>query len=382
MRGHIRKRGSAWQVIVDAGRDPLTGTRRQISRNVRGSKKQAEEVLARLLVEAGGGIHSGTSNATVSELVDAWFELAKPDLSPSTVETTQRFVDLYVRDRIGRLPLRRVTVAVLDRYYAELRQSGAKEGGELSPRTVRRVHNIVRRALEQGLRWGWIGTNPAAHASPPKLQRLEPKPPSAADIQVLLETADSEDPDFGMFLRLAAATGARRGELCGLHWSAVDLDRRTVLIARGIVRGQNGLVEKDTKTHQARRIALDDSTVGLLREHQVRCDKRARDCGDTLGREAFVFSYAADGSTPWPPLSVTQRFNRLRDRLGLDEVRLHDLRHYVATRLIAAGVSIRTVSGRLGHANAATTLGVYSHFVEASDQDAAKLLGALLDTST
>jgi integrase len=173
MRGHIRKRGPAWQVIVDAGRDPLTGTRRQISRNLRGSKKEAEEVLARLLVEAGGGKHSGTSNASVAELVDASFELAKPDLSPSTVQTTRWFIDLYVRKRIGRLPLPKLTVATLDRYYADLRDSGGSDGNALSASTVRRVHNIVRRALEQGVRWGWIGSNPAAHASPPKLQRAE-----------------------------------------------------------------------------------------------------------------------------------------------------------------------------------------------------------------
>ena len=368
--------------MVDAGRDPLTGKRRQISRNVRGTRRQAEEVLARLLVEAGRGQHGGASNATVAELVDAWFELAKPDLSPSTVQTTRWFVDLYVRERIGRVPLRRLTVAALDRYYADLRDGGGENGKPLSPSTVRRVHNIVRRALEQGVRWGWIGSNPAAHASPPKLQRPELEPPSPEDVARLLRAAELDDPDFATFLRLAAATGARRGELCGLRWSAIDLEGAAVLIARSIVRGDGGLVEKDTKTHQARRIALDDSTVELLAAQRARCEVRAIACDAVLRDEAFVFSYEADGSTPCPPLSVSQQYGRLRDRLGLEGVRLHDLRHYVATRLIAAGVSIRTVSGRLGHANAATTLGVYSHFVEATDQDAAKLLGALLDTSS
>lgn len=98
------------------------------------------------------------------------------------------------------------------------------------------------------------------------------------------------------------------------------------------MRGEDGLVEKDTKTHRALRIALDDSTVELLREHQVRCEKRARECGTELEVEAFVFSYAPDGSTPWPPLSLAQRFSSPPNRLGLDDVRLHDLRHYVATR--------------------------------------------------
>lgn len=381
MRGHLRKRGPSWQVLVDAGRDPITGKRRQVSRNVRGTKKQAEEVLARMLVEAGAGAHSGTSNATVSELVEAWFELARPDLSPSTIQTTRWFIDLYVRDRIGTVPLRRLSVAKLDRYYAELRKGGGANGKALSPRTVRRVHNIVRRALEQGLRWGWIGANPAAHASPPKLQRREPTPPTPADVQRLLDAAEADDPDFAMFLRVAAATGARRGELCGLRWARLDLDGGAVLIDRSVVRTDNGTVEKDTKTHQARRIALDGSTVAMLRQHRERAAMRARECGVSLADDAYVFSYEPDGGKPWAPLTVSQRFGRLRDRLDLQGVRLHDLRHYVATRLIAGGVSIRTVSGRLGHANAATTLGVYSHYVDATDQDAADLLGALLDDS-
>jgi integrase len=378
VRGYLRKRGQSWQLIVNGGVDPLTGKRRHISKTVQGTKRDAENALSKFLVEVGGGQHVA-SNTTMGELLDRWFELSSPDWSPATAQVTRWFMDLYIRPRLGPLPLRKITVAELDRFYAQLRDEGGEGGKPLSPGTVRRVHNIVRRALEQALRWGWIVGNPAAHASPPRLQRREQKPPSSDEIAVLFRAAEEDDPDFATYVRLAAASGARRGELCGLRWKALDLAGATVLIARSIARGDEGLVDKDTKTHQARRIALDASTIEILRAHRGRCEQRALMAGTALSDDGYVFSYQVDGSAPWPPNSVTQHFGRLRRRVGLDHVRLHDLRHYVATRLIASGVPIRTVSGRLGHANAATTLGVYAHFVAATDQDAADLLGGLLD---
>lgn len=94
-----------------------------------------------------------------------------------------------------------------------------------------------------------------------------------------------------------------------------------------------------------------------------------------------MFSRSPDSSTPWPPNDITHAFIRLRDRLGLREVRLHDLRHFAATRLLGAGIPVRTVSGRLGHANAATTLGVYAHILTESDREAAETLGELVSRS-
>ena len=105
----------------------------------------------------------------------------------------------------------------------------------------------------------------------------------------------------------------------------------------------------------------------------------AGEFGYSLAPDAYVFSYELDGSEPWRPDSATRRFVKLRNRLGLEGVRLHDLRHYVATRLIASGVDPRTVANRLGHASPTTTLSIYSHFVPEADRDAAELLGSLLE---
>ena len=154
---------------------------------------------------------------------------------------------------------------------------------------------------------------------------------------------------------------------------------RTLVVQRAVVvvHGK-GLYEKDTKTHASRRIALEQATLEALLGHRHAMDERAAACGVQLAGDAFVFSHVPDSSRPWRPENVSSTFTRVRARAGLDHVRLHDLRHMHATQLLAAGVPVRTVSGRLGHANAATTLNVYGHFLEASDRQAADVIGELL----
>ena len=160
------------------------------------------------------------------------------------------------------------------------------------------------------------------------------------------------------YILLAAATGARRSELVALRWSDVDLAESSIVISRAIVIGDNGLVEKDTKTHSSRRVSLDVQTTAAVAAHFDQMKTRAQECGASLAADSFVFSNAPDGAVPWFPASVSRSFKRLCDREGIAGVRLHDLRHFVATQLLGAGIDVRTVAGRLGHRNAATTLNV------------------------
>jgi integrase len=178
---------------------------------------------------------------------------------------------------------------------------------------------------------------------------------------------------------LAAATGARRSELIALRWSDVDSASATVSIERGIVEGPDGLVEKGTKTHSARRVSLDARTASVLEEHHAGMAGRAAACRVPMATDAFVFSNAADASAPWFPDSVSRSFKRLCAKEDVPDVRLHDLRHFVATQLLSAGVDVRTVAGRLGHRNASTTLNVYAHFVEQADRGAADVMGGVLN---
>jgi len=378
VKGHLRKRGEAWELRAYAGRDPVTKRQTYVTRTFRGGKRDAEDALAKLVTEVAGGGHAA-QDTTIGDLIRAWLDLAEKELSPTTSRGYEWIVKTYISPTLGSVPLAKLRPAQLDRFYAKLRDEGGHDGKPLSAATVRQVHAIIRRALQQGVRWGWLTSNPAALASPPRVRSRQLNPPAPTGVIKLVATAEAEDPDFGCYLLLAATTGARRGELCALRWSDVDPSGNALTISRAVVEAAHSkVVEKDTKTHAARHIALDDGTAAVLEGHRKRCVERAFACGVKLAPSAYVFSGESDGTRPWPPNDVTKRFIRVRNRAKLDDVRLHDLRHFAATRLLAAGVPVRTVSGRLGHANAATTLGVYAHFLEESDKDAAAALGALL----
>jgi integrase len=305
---------------------------------------------------------------TVGELCDAWYRHVEPDLSASVAPEYRRLLDRRILPRLGWLPLTKLTPDLLDGWYAELRAGDARSR-PLAPNSVRRIHSVLHRALDQAVRWGWLEQNPADRASPPRARRAELAVPSPGDVARLLIEAQRTDPRLACFLRLAATTGARRGELCALRWSDVDLDAAELTIGHGVVEHPTrGLVVQDTKTHAARRVALDPGTVAVLIAHRARAPI-----------DGFVFSHVADGSRPWRPHYVTLAFTRLRARVGLTSTRLHDLRHFAATQLLAGGQDVRTVAGRLGHADASVTLGTYAHFLAVADRRAADLLGSLLD---
>jgi integrase len=241
---------------------------------------------------------------------------------------------------------------------------------------VQICHTVIRQALEQARRWGLIARSPAVDATPPRKVRNEVCPPTVEQVRTILDAAFDEDPGFRTYLWVLAASGCRRGEACALRWTDVDLDRGELAIRRAITQVGRDLVEKDTKTHQSRRMALDEATVVVLREHRLRVRQRALALGTSVAADAFVF--ADPDGRPWRPDVCTNRFSRLRDRLGLGGVRLHDLRHFMATVLGDAGVPIATISKRLGHLDVSTSLNIYTHALPATDQAAAAYLGGLL----
>jgi hypothetical protein len=169
------------------------------------------------------------------------------------------------------------------------------------------------------------------------------------------------------------------GEISALRWHHVDLERGLLSIVRSNAQPKSGLKEKHTKIGQARKIALDAHTVSLLKTHRELREQRCADLGIPLSSEAFVFSPAPDGLTPYMPRAISQRYRKLALKLKLRSTRLHSLRHYSATELVAAGVDVRTVAGRLGHGSGgATTLKVYAGWVNEADRRAADTMAKIV----
>lgn len=282
--GSIRKRPGrdAWELRVSAGRDPVTKRYRYVSRSIVGTKKQAEAALAVLLtdVSTGTGGHKG-ADATVGELVEQWLDLRRETLSVTTWEAYCAKARYRLIPALGEIPVRKLAVRDIDDFYRSLRRDH-----DLAASTVRQIHNILSGSLDQAVRWGWRTDNPAKMATLPPQRQGDVRPPTPAEV---LHAIDMADEEFATFLRVAVAVGSRRGEVSALRWSAVDLDRGELKIVRAIVEDADGVLhEKDTKTHQARRVALDGGTVDALRGWRETQVARAAACGVAISPEGFL----------------------------------------------------------------------------------------------
>jgi integrase len=252
-----------------------------------------------------------------------------------------------------------------------------KDAGK-APKTIRNHHAIISSALHQAARWGWVRANVAELAKPPRSAQRRVSAPSVDVVRSVIEAAEKRDPRLAALLMLGALTGTRRGELCGLRWSDVNLDRGELEVSRAVILPPGGLAEKTTKTGRMRPVALDEVGVALLVEYRSTVDVWAKAAGAVINSDGYVFSPYLDGSKPFRPDNVTGFFIRVRDSLGFGDVRLHDLRHFTATQLIGAGVDVRTVAERLGHSDASLTLRVYSHAIRERDRAAAEIIGRVL----
>lgn len=396
-RGSIRKHRSSYQIRVPAGTDPATGERITLQ-GTAANLREAEKLRTKLLAEA-DSFRSARTRATLGYLLDRW--LPRHDIDPTTRRTYEGYIRNHIRPAIGDVPLTtlvRKSTDMLEGFYADLRGCRDRCSGRpfiehraagphdcdeahcrphqcqpLTPSSVRQIHAVLSAACGAAVRWGWIPFNPTDAARRPAQPRPNPQPPSPVDAARIVERAMQDDAEWGLYIWLAIVTGARRGELCALWWSHIDLVRRVVTIERNYVEGKL----KDTKTHQKRRVSIDEPTADLLRQHRVDCELTFSMLGAELPSTAFVFSAVPSRTRPRDPSHLTHRYRRMVTDLGLD-THLHALRHYSATELLSAGVDLRTVSGRLGHADGTTTLRHYAAWVNEADQQAASILSAQL----
>ena len=374
----------SFQAIVYAGTDPLTGEERRL-RETAPTYDQAELALTRLQSQVDEDRHP-KSGITVGQAVAQWLDVV--DLEDTTRERYEDLIRIYIRPTFGDMTAAKLDAELLERFYARLqrcrtlcngRPSAGHDCRPLSSSTVRKIHFIIRGALERAVRWRHLGVNKAALAVTPAPAPSRPDPPGAEEAARMLSEAWATDPDWGLLLWLTMVTGSRRGEVSALRWDHLDLNRGLLRIERSNAQPRSGVKEKETKTRQQRRVALDPQTLEMLTTHRDRCERRCAALGCELDPSAYLFSPAPDGSTPWAPRALTQRYGHMARKLKLRSTRLHSLRHYSATELIAAGVDVRTVAGRLGHGSGgATTLRIYAAWVDEAGQRAAGTMAGIM----
>lgn len=372
MRGHIRRRGSTWAVVVDVGRDG-DGRRQQKRHSGFRTKREANEALTEILGQLATGQYVMPSKLTVSRfLEDEWLPAIRTGVRPLTFESYAGNVRNHVVPRLGSVPMQQLTPSRLNSMYAEL-------GAALSPRTVRYIHAILRRAFADAVKWNRLARSPVDAADPPS--------PRAGGARVMRTWSSSEltrfleragDDRLSACWRFLAMTGCRRGEALGLRWRDLDLENGRATIVQAVVGNR---VVSETKTDRSRRtIALDQESVAALRQHRQVQNEERRILGAANKDSDLVFC-REDGSAIWPR-SLTRRFARLVELAGVPKIGLHDLRHTHATLALQAGVHPKVVQERLGHATVSITLDVYAHAIPAMQEEAASKVAALVGRET
>jgi integrase len=351
---------------VYAGLDPLTGRRMFLSESTT-DPGEAERIRRRLVAQIDDQRGPRTT-ATFGSALDAW--LRTHEAEATTLDGYRGYVRHTVEPALGALPLVKITTQVLEEFYADLRRCrhrcrdgvpGVDHGtagqhdcrsirhkrrpGRPGPEphdcaragcvvvecpphrctpmaasSIRQVHWVISATLVAAVRWEWIRANPADSAKKPKQRVPQPEPPSAADAARIIAAAWEEDDDWGTLVWLVMVTGMRRGVVLALRWSDIDLAGGMLAIRRNYVRARAGGIEKDTKTHQMRRIALDPETVAVLGDHRARYVERVRAVDAEPSEQAFMFSYQPLSDAPADPSAVSHRYRRMCAALGTPSV--------------------------------------------------------------
>ena len=356
------------------------GKRRQMKRTFR-TKKDAQTSLIELLAAHQTGRFVESSKLTVRGFAEAWLDgLANQGRKATTLNGYRRIIDSYVAPRLGDVALQDVKPSDLDSLYAELLRGGGANGRRLSLTSVHHVHAALNKMLNDAERKGVVLRNVARLANAPSLTTARSKGPEMTvwtpeQLSQFLRSIVGNRNEA--LFRLLALTGIRRGEAIGLRWSDVDFRLGHVSIRQAVTVIDREEVVAAPKTRRSRRtIDIDTDTVALLEAHrQTQRDALARvDLTGAFDDRVFT----NDVGDPMRPDSVGQAFHRLVDRAGVPVIRLHDLRHTNASHLLAAGINVKVVSERLGHASVSFTLDTYGHVMPGQQAEAAAAAAGLL----
>lgn len=368
--GSIRKRKDGrWESRYTAGRDSETG--KVIYKNVLGKTQAEVKEKLKKAIEANTHSEVRQDHYTVGQWLDIWLEnYARLKVRPSSHKTYQGFIENHIKPAIGDVPLEKVTAMDLQRLYRTLLETGRVDRIEarnkpkgLSVKTVRNINQMFSSAMDAAVEQRLITGNPTKGCALPKLEKKEMNilPPES------LAAFFREAKESGVYelYYIELATGLRRGELLGLKWGDVDLNRGIVHIRRQVLRQNGKVVEAPLKTKNSyRSIPVSKDAIEVLKAQKAKTTSE------------YVFPSLNGG--PISPDSVLHMLHRVLKRAGLPRVRFHDLRHTFATIALQNGVDVKTVSGMLGHYSAGFTLDTYAHVTTAAQREAADKMGSVL----
>ena len=367
-RGTIKSRSpGSYRIRYSLARDPVSGRRRFGTGTVRGTRRDAEQELVRLLRTIDTGEHVDPSRVTLREWLELWISSTRLEVSPKTHERYAEIVRCYLIPALGGIRLQRLSASDITKGYANFSRSP-------SPRTRRHIHGILKSALARAVEQQAIARNPADALK--RLPKVEAKPIQTLTVEQstrLLQAIKHTNVYWPVLIALA--TGMRRGEIVALRWKNVDLDQGVVRVVGSLEQTRKGGIRfKATKTDKARAVTLPKFAVEELRRWKRDQAEGLLALGVRQGGESLVCA-RLDGE-PKKPDSLTNEFLHLIRKAGYPKLRFHDLRHSHATQLLGSGVHPKIVQERLGHSTITLTLDLYSHVSETMQSDAAVRLDA------
>jgi integrase len=328
------------------------------------------EKLTKAMADRNGGLIFDAGNLTVGEYLDSWLsDSVRGTVRPSTFERHEGIIRLHIKPSLGRVWLKKLTPAHVRGLHREKLDAG------LAPATVGKIHSTLHKALSQAVSDGIVPRN-AADVKAPRPTPEEMRPLSETEVRAFLDVARESGDRFEALYVLAITTGLRRGELLGLRWDDVSMERSTLRVGRALVREGGRHTLGETKTRRGRRqINLTPRTVSTLKAHHKKQQEEKIKLTGLYKDHGLIF--ATRVGTPINPENLVNRsFKPLLERASLPEIRFHDLRHTCATLLLGRGVHPKLVQELLGHATIAMTLDTYSHYMPSMGDQAA---GAMED---
>src|SRR6478672_3282539 len=366
MRCSIRKRGAgSYEIQLELER--VNGKRHRCFIAIKGTYKDAQKELTRLLGAADDGTLPDPTRMTIADYLHSYLDSAL-SLSPKTLERYRELAERQIIPHLGDVKLQKLRPEHIDRWHAALMATG------LAPRTIGHAHRVLGSVLKRAVENGTLARNVTALRRPPAPEAVEVDILAPAEVTAVLDALRGHA--LYPIVALALATGMRRGELLALEWGDVDLDRAVLNVNRSVEETRAGLRIKPPKTKRGRRnIALPPEAVAVLRAHKI-AQMELRLALGQGGQPTLVFS-TIEGKLLSPD-NLSRDWRRVCNAKQLPHVQFHALRHTHASTLIRAGVDVLTISRRLGHAKAAMTLDVYGHLMEGADAAAAKAIEGVL----
>ena len=369
MRGSIRQKSkNSWQIQIYTGIEP-DGKRRRHFETVRGRKGDAQRRLTELLSSLDKGVYTPPGKRTVAEHLRNWLTgYVKTNCSERTLDGYEVVIENHLIPALGYILLKQLTPQAIQAYYG-------KACEKLSARTVHHQHRVLSEALKYAVKQGYLGRNPCELVDPPRPQKKAMRTLTPEELKTLLEVASGNQ--FYPVIYTAVATGLRRAELLALRWRDIDFDSKSILVSRTLHK-RHGVIEfKEPKTeHSRRRVSMTPKLAVFLQEYKTEKESFFLHLGRLPRPDDLIFA-SVEGK-PIDPWVLSHNFARIVKRVGLENVRFHDLRHTFASLMLLRGAKPKVISEALGHSSVAFTMDVYSHIIEGMQQDAMMLLDGVL----